>query len=149
MKATQKKLAKILLEVSSALSQIEGQEVNVEELNKSCKEFFVKIAIDKEAKLEGCVNTELLQNCLSQDLDLESLSVESDFSSIGKELVRKAKYEKDTAILFSKHRNNTTPSIPEIRNPFSKAHFNLTEQARLTKVNPELAAKLKAEADNE
>lgn len=149
MKASQKKLIKMLLEVSSALSQIEGQEANVEELNKSCKEFFAKMAIDKEANLEGCVNTELLQNCLSQDLDLEGLSVESDFSGIGKELVSKAKNDKDTAILFSNQRSNTTPSIPKTRNPFSKAHFNLTEQARLTKVNPELAARLKSEADNE
>src|SRR5699024_4230224 len=38
--------------------------------------------------------------------------------------------------------NNTTPS----KNPFSKEHFNLTEQGRLIKEDPELAKQLKAQA---
>jgi regulator of replication initiation timing len=38
-------------------------------------------------------------------------------------------------------------SIPAgMKNPFSKEHFNLTEQGRLFKTNPELYAQLKAEA---
>ena len=41
----------------------------------------------------------------------------------------------------------STGSIPTgMKNPFSKEHFNLTEQGRLFKTNPELYAQLKAEA---
>jgi hypothetical protein len=41
----------------------------------------------------------------------------------------------------------STAGIPAgLKNPFSKEHFNLTEQGRLFKTNPELYAQLKAEA---
>lgn len=35
---------------------------------------------------------------------------------------------------------------PDIKNPWSKEHFNLTEQGRIMRENPALAARLKAEA---
>src|SRR5690606_24724391 len=38
------------------------------------------------------------------------------------------------------------PSPGGIKNPWSKEHFNLTEQARILRENPELAAQLKAAA---
>jgi FtsZ-binding cell division protein ZapB len=41
----------------------------------------------------------------------------------------------------------STATVPAgMKNPFSREHFNLTEQGRLYKTNPELYAKLKAEA---
>ena len=41
----------------------------------------------------------------------------------------------------------STATVPAgMKNPFSREHFNLTEQGRLFKTNPELYAKLKAEA---
>lgn len=41
----------------------------------------------------------------------------------------------------------STGSIPAgMKNPFSREHFNLTEQGRLFKTNPDLYAQLKAEA---
>lgn len=41
----------------------------------------------------------------------------------------------------------TTATVPAgMKNPFSREHFNLTEQGRLYKSDPELYAKLKAEA---
>lgn len=43
--------------------------------------------------------------------------------------------------------NRSTASIPAgMKNPFAPEHFNLTEQGRLFKTDPELYAKLKAEA---
>jgi len=43
----------------------------------------------------------------------------------------------------------TNPSNPSpMKNPFSKEYFNLTEQARLIKEDPELAKQLKAQANN-
>lgn len=43
--------------------------------------------------------------------------------------------------------SRSAASVPAgIKNPFSREHFNLTEQGRLFKSNPELYAKLKAEA---
>jgi len=41
---------------------------------------------------------------------------------------------------------HTPASGRSTKNPFSKEHFNLTEQARLMKENPELAKKLKSQA---
>ena len=35
---------------------------------------------------------------------------------------------------------------PDVKNPWSKEHFNLTEQGRIMRENPALAARLKAEA---
>ena len=41
----------------------------------------------------------------------------------------------------------STATVPAgMKNPFSREHFNLTEQGRLFKTNPDLYAKLKAEA---
>ena len=43
--------------------------------------------------------------------------------------------------------SRSTATVPAgMKNPFSPEHFNLTEQGRLFKTNPDLYAKLKAEA---
>lgn len=47
-------------------------------------------------------------------------------------------------VVKGKEPNNTGGTPPGIKNPWSKEHFNLTEQARILKENPELAQQLKA-----
>ena len=42
--------------------------------------------------------------------------------------------------------NNIGGTPPGVKNPWSKEHFNLTEQGRILRENPELAAQLQAAA---
>jgi len=55
--------------------------------------------------------------------------------------------EPDTPKLGGRTPNTPPPTQPQgFKNPFSKEHFNLTEQARLFKEEPELYKQLKAQA---
>lgn len=140
-------LEKIVKNCISALSQIEGESKRVKEFHDVFKKVKAMDTIEELAKLEGCQNIDLLYDCITDGLNFDDFSIDTDFSEIAAELVQKAKFDKDTSILFFSKTADTSPSNkPKGRNPFSKKHFNLTEQALLTKNNPELAKQLKVEA---
>lgn len=149
MKWLSKELDTLIKQMSSILSQIEGEASKVDELHDSLKRVKAMLAIEESAKLEGCANVDLLIEAISDSIIFDDFNISTDFTEIAKEEVRKAKVDSDTCILFHPKKSTTSFSAPKSKNPFSKKHFNLTEQARLIKANPELAARLKAEAEEE
>lgn len=150
MKKLNKELEKLVKKVSSALSQIENETGKADtELNNSLKRVKAIEAIGEEAKLEGCANIDLLIECISEGMNFDDFDISTDFRGIAKEEVRRAKVDPDTCVLFHPKKFTKSTSTPNSKNPFSKKHFNLTEQAQLMKANPELARRLKAEAEAE
>lgn len=133
------------------LSRIEKEASASPELKTELVRAKREAALIHEASLEGCSNPELLMQALETDLNLNDFGTDADFHAIARDEIKRAKVDKDTSILFdySDPKSNTSPSKPRAKNPFSKKKFNLTEQAKLIKNNPELAARLKAEAEAE
>ena len=128
----------------------------LETLNSQTKEEYeAKItALRKETSIELKLKDEKAKNikAVKALLDLEKVSLDGD-NLIGLDEQLKALKEKESYLFGEdsiKGRGANPPGDsvdPEYKNnPFSKEHFNLTEQGRLYKENPELAAKLKAAA---
>lgn len=123
--------------------------------NQTKEEYETKIAaLRKETSIELKLKDEKAKNikAVKALLDLEKVSLDGD-NLIGLDEQLKALKEKESYLFGEdsiKGRGVNPPGDPidpEYKNnPFSKEHFNLTEQGRLYKENPELAAKLKAAA---
>ena len=147
----EKLLNKIVKTFSDAVTKIEKEAAVSPELKASLAKTKREFIFQHEATLEGCSNPELLMQALETDLNLNDFGTDVDYYAIARDEIKRAKVDKDTSILFnySDHNSNTSPSKPRAKNPFSKKTFNLTEQAKLIKNNPELAARLKAEAEAE
>jgi hypothetical protein len=134
-----------------AISQLEneGKKANLEkELIKIEREIMFK----HQAELEGCTNPDLLLKALESNLNIGNMSFDCNFEAIVKDEVRRAKTAPETSLLFNYNESNQsyqTPSKTKAKNPFSKKYFNLTEQGQIIKNNPELAKRLKAEAEEE
>lgn len=58
----------------------------------------------------------------------------------------KVSHSEDLGLLFGDGTKSSTAPTPSIKNPWKKETFNLTEQMRILRENPPLAARLKAEA---
>ncbi|NLI90189.1 MAG: scaffolding protein [Epulopiscium sp.] len=123
--------------------------------NTTKKEYESKItALRKETSIELALKDEKAKNikAVKALLDLDKVSLDGD-NLIGLEEQLKTLKESESYLFGTdtlKGRNPNPPKDPmdpEYKNnPFSKDTFNLTEQGRLVKENPELAAKLQAAA---
>ena len=116
----------------------------LDNLNKTTKEEYEKkmAALKKDEKAKNIKAVKAL-------LDLEKVSIDGD-NIIGLDEQLKSLKESDS-YLFGEDKLSgrdphpgSEPLDPAAKkNPFSKEHFNLTEQGRLFREDPELAKKLK------
>ncbi|GFN35812.1 phage scaffolding protein [Tepidimicrobium xylanilyticum] len=129
----------------------------LEELNKQTKEEYENkiAALRKETAIELALKDAKARNikAVKALLDLDKVSLDGD-NILGLEEQLKGLKESDPYLfgedkLKGRDPNPPTDPVPDIykKNPFSKEHFNLTEQGRIYRENPELAAKLKAAAE--
>lgn len=128
----------------------------LEILNTTTKiEYEEKIAkLRKETSIELVLKDNKAKNikAVKALLDLDKVSLDGD-NLIGLEEQLEGLKESEAYLfgndtLKGREPNKNTETVPDEykNNPFGKEHFNLTEQGRLFKENPELAAKLKAAA---
>lgn len=129
----------------------------LEELNNQTKEEYENkiAALRKETAIELALKDEKAKNvkAVKALLDLEKVSLDGD-NILGLEEQLKGLKESDPYLfgedkLSGREPKPPTDPVPDIykKNPFSKEFFNLTEQGRIYRENPELAAKLKAAAE--
>ncbi|WMM24055.1 phage scaffolding protein [Tissierella sp. MB52-C2] len=129
----------------------------LETLNSQTKEEYETkiIALRKETSIELKLKDEKAKNirAVKALLDLERVSLDGD-NLIGLDEQLKTLKEKES-YLFGEDslRGRGDPKLPTDpmdpkykNNPFSKEHFNLTEQGKILREDPELATKLKAAA---
>lgn len=125
----------------------------LENLNNQTKEEYEKkmAALKKETAIELKLKDERAKNikAVKALLDLEKVSLDGD-NVIGLDEQLKSLKESDSYLFGEdslKGRDphpGGDPAEPSAKkNPFSKEHFNLTEQGRLYREDPELAKKLK------
>lgn len=128
----------------------------LEEANSATKEEYEnKIsALRKETSIELALKDEKAKNvrAVKALLDLDKVSLDGD-NLIGLDEQLKTLKEKESYLFGEdtlKGRGSNPPGDPmppEYKNnPWSKEYFNLTEQGRIFREDPELAAKLKAAA---
>lgn len=129
----------------------------LEELNKQTKEEYENkiAALRKETAIELALKDEKAKNikAVKALLDLEKVSLDGD-NLIGLDEQLKGLKESDPYLFGEDKLSGREPKPPADpvpneykKNPWSKEHFNLTEQGRIYRENPELAAKLKAAAE--
>ncbi|SDX89561.1 phage scaffolding protein [Tepidimicrobium xylanilyticum] len=129
----------------------------LEELNKQTKEEYENkiAALKKETAIELKLKDEKARNikAVKALLDLDKVSLDGD-NLIGLDEQLKGLKESDPYLFGEDKLSGREPKPPTDpvpneykKNPFSKEHFNLTEQGRIFRENPELAAKLKAAAE--
>lgn len=160
---TKKELEQQIRERDEQLKELQEKAKGNEELEKTIKELQEANKATKEqyeAKIRDMTIDAAIQSKLTDakypDLliskfDKSKLSIAEDGTVLGIDeqlAVLKEQY-KD---LFKpdvkgKEPNNIGSSSLGQKNPWSKEHFNLTEQGRIYRENPELAAKLKAAAE--
>lgn len=160
-----KQLEKDVAARDEQLETLKKSSGDVEALKKSIEELQGKNAADKseyEAKVKqvqinaaveaallgaGAKNTKAVKALL----DLQNAEIEGDGVKGLADQIKKLQTEEGTKFLFGSP--NTMKGFKpaeggEIqngdKNPWSKDHFNLTEQGRILKENPELAAQMQA-----
>lgn len=134
--------------------ELEKRIQELQEANKATKEQYeAKI---KEMTINAAIQSKLTDakypDLLLTKFDKSKLSIADDGTVLGidEQLTTLKETYKD---LFKpdvkgKDPNNTGSSHSGQKNPWSKEHFNLTEQGRILRENPELAAQLQAAAKN-
>ena len=146
------KQLKDLQEKVKGNEELEKTIKELQEANKDTKEQY-------EAKIKDMTITAAIQSKLTDakypDLlltkfDQSKLSIAEDGTVLGIDeqlAVLKEQY-KDLfkPDLRGREPNNIGGAPPGTKNPWSKEHFNLTEQGRILRENPELAAQLQAAA---
>lgn len=145
---------RILKQSSKVLEELRKQDPQkAKQIEKEIVELKAFKGVAQAAELEGCTNPSLLYDALA--INLNGLTINTDFETIGKEAVKRSKSDSLTAILFNKEikgtESNSKYSIIEkpmkVKNPWSKEHWNLTQQAIITREQPELASLLKIQAE--
>lgn len=101
-------------------------------------------AIEKALSNAGAKHIDLL----STKIDREKLKIETDGKVTGLDEQISA-YKESYKDLFTRKiegrdPNNNGGGKPPVNNPWSKEHFNLTQQAKILRENPELANQLKS-----
>lgn len=101
-------------------------------------------AIEKALSNAGAKHIDLL----STKIDREKLKIETDGKVTGLDEQISA-YKESYKDLFTpkiegRDPNNNGGGKPSVNNPWSKEHFNLTQQAKILRENPELANQLKS-----
>ena len=133
-----------------------------EELEKTIKDLQEANKVTKEqyeAKIKDMTITAAIQSKLTDakypDLlltkfDRTKLSIAEDGTVLGvdEQLTALKEQYKDLfkPDLKGREPNNIGGTPPGVKNPWSKEHFNLTEQGRILRENPELARQLMASA---
>jgi len=159
---TKKELEQQIRERDDQLKELQKKAKGNEELEKRIQELQEANKATKEqyeAKIKDMTITAAIQSKLTDakypDLlltkfDRSKLSLAEDGTVLGidEQLVVLKEQYKD---LFKpdvkgKEPVNIGGGTPSIKNPWSKEHFNLTEQGRILRENPELAAQLQAAA---
>lgn len=146
------KQLKELAEKAKGNEELEKQIKELQEVNKTTKEQYeVKI---KELKIDAAIREKLTDakypDLLITKFDKSKLVVADDgtVSGIDDQLTQIKEQYKDLFIPEVKGNPpfNNDKSASGIKNPWSKEHFNLTEQGRILRENPELAKQLIASA---
>ncbi|SDX89206.1 phage scaffolding protein [Tepidimicrobium xylanilyticum] len=151
------KQLKELKEKAEGNEELIARITELEELNKQTqKDYEEKIAtLKKETAIELKLRDEKAKNikAVKALLDLEKVSLDGE-NLIGLEEQLKGLKETDPYLFGEDKLSGREPKPPGNpvgdeykKNPWSKEHFNLTEQGRIYRENPELAAKLKAAAE--
>jgi hypothetical protein len=134
--------------------ELEKRILELQEANKATKEQYeAKI---REMTINAAIQSKLTDakypDLLLTKFDRSKLSIAEDGTVLGidEQLTALKEQYKD---LFKpdvkgKEPVNIGGGTPSTKNPWSKEHFNLTEQGRILRENPELAAQLQAAAKN-
>ena len=157
-----KDLENQLKDRDNQLKELQGKVKGNEELEKTIKELQEANKATKEqyeAKIKDMTITAAIQSKLTDakypDLlltkfDRSKLSIAEDGTVLGidEQLTALKEQYKDLfkPDLKGREPNNIGGTPPGVKNPWSKEHFNLTEQGRILRENPELAAQLQAAA---
>ena len=159
---TKKDLEQQIQERDNQLKDLQGKVKGNEELEKTIKELQEANKATKEQyedKIKDMTITAAIQSKLTDakypDLlltkfDRSKLSIAEDGTVLGidEQLTALKEQYKDLfkPDLKGREPNNIGGAPPGTKNPWSKEHFNLTEQGRILRENPELAAQLQAAA---
>lgn len=159
---TKKELEQQIQERDDQLKELQKKAKGNEELEKTIKELQEANKATKEqyeAKIRDITITVAIQSKLTDakypDLlltkfDRSKLSIAEDGTVLGvdEQLAALKEQYKDLfkPDLRGREPNNIGGAPPGTKNPWSKEHFNLTEQGRILRENPELAAQLQAAA---
>jgi len=146
------KQLKELQEKAKGNEELEKTIKELQEANKATKEQYE--AEIKEMTINSAIQSKLTDakypDLLISKFDKSKLSIADDGTVLGidEQLTTIKEQYKDLFKPDIKGRepNNTGGTPPGTKNPWSKEHFNLTEQGRLLRENPELAKKLMASA---
>lgn len=141
---------------ASGNDELTAKITELEKLNKTTKEEYESKmnALRKETAIEILLKDQKAKNikAVKALLDLEKVTLDGD-KLIGLEEQLKSLKESDSYlfgedVLKGREPNKDSNTLdPEMKkNPWSKEYLNLTEQGRILRENPELAAKLKATA---
>lgn len=152
---------KQLKEANSTITDLKKSNADNEALQAKVKEYEDTIKTQKadyEAKvrnltLDSAIEKALINagakhiDLLSTKIDREKLKIETDGKVIGLDEQISA-YKENYKDLFipkieGRDPNNNGGGKPPINNPWSKEHFNLTQQAKILRENPALANQLK------
>lgn len=146
------KQLKDLQEKVKGNEELEKTIKELQEANKATKEQYeAKI---KDMTINAAIQSKLTDakypDLLLTKFDQSKLSIAEDGTVLGIDeqlAVLKEQY-KDLfkPDLRGREPNNIGGAPPGTKNPWSKEHFNLTEQGRILRENPELAAQLQAAA---
>lgn len=146
------KQLKELAEKVRGNEELEKQIKELQEVNKTTKEQYeAKI---KELKIDAAIREKLTDakypDLLITKFDKSKLTVTDDGTVLGidEQLTQIKEQYKDlfTPVVKGTQPNNNDKPTPPVKNPWSKEHFNLTEQGRILRENPELAKQLIASA---
>ena len=159
---TKKDLEQQIRDRDKQLKDLQEKVKGNEELEKTIKELQEANKATKEqyeAKIKDMTIIAAIQSKLTDakypDLlltkfDRSKLSIAEDGTVLGidEQLTALKEQYKDLfkPDLKGREPNNIGGTPPGVKNPWSKEHFNLTEQGRILRENPELAAQLQAAA---
>jgi septal ring factor EnvC (AmiA/AmiB activator) len=130
--------------------ELEKRILELQETNKATKEQYeAKI---REMTINAAIQSKLTDakypDLLLTKFDRSKLSIAEDGTVLG--------VDEQLAVLKEQYKDLFKPDVkgkepinigggtPSTKNPWSKEHFNLTEQGRILRENPELAAQLQA-----
>lgn len=153
---------KQLKEANSTITDLKKSNADNEALQAKVKEYEDTIKTQKadyEAKVRNLTLDSAIEKALSNagakhidllstKIDREKLKIETDGKVIGLDEQISA-YKESYKDLFTpkiegRDPNNNGGGKPTVNNPWSKEHFNLTQQAKILRENPELANQLKS-----
>lgn len=146
------KQLKDLQEKVKGNEELEKTIKELQEANKATKEQYEAKIRDMtiNAAIQSKLTDAKYPDLLLTKFDRSKLSIAEDGTVLG--------VDEQLAVLKEQYKDLFKPDVkgkepvnigggtPSIKNPWSKEHFNLTEQGRIIRENPELAAQLQAAA---